>query len=70
MFIVLAMSENLPAPRNWEELAIYMMGGAVAFARFEIAVLISLVTFLTLRLMAPIKEEINDEDPDGGTRGT
>ena len=46
------------------------IGGAVAFARFEIAVLISLVTFLTLRLMAPIKEEINDEDPDGGTRGT
>lgn len=38
------------------------IGGAVAFARFEIAILISLVTFFTLRVMSPIKEKINDED--------
>ncbi len=38
------------------------IGGAVAFARFEIAILISLVTFLTLRLMSPIKQKINSDD--------
>lgn len=35
------------------------IGGAVAFSRFEIAILISVVTFLTLRLMQPIKERID-----------
>ena len=38
------------------------IGGAVAFARFEVAILISIVTFLTLRLMSPIKKEINSDD--------
>ena len=43
----------------WERCAI---GGAVAFARFEIAILISLVSFLTLRLMGPIKKKISSDD--------
>ena len=38
------------------------IGGAVAFARFEIAILISLATFLTLSFMSPIKKEINSDD--------
>ena len=38
------------------------IGGAVAFARFEIAILISLVTFLTLRVMSPIKKKIDSEE--------
>ena len=42
------------------------IGGAVAFARFEIAILISLVTFLTLRLMEPIKEKIDEGDGKPG----
>lgn len=38
------------------------IGGAVAFARFEVAILIGIVTFLTLRVMSPIKEKISNED--------
>ena len=45
------------------------IGGAVAFARFEIAMLISLVTFLTLRLMEPIKEKIDEGDGKPGPDG-
>lgn len=30
--LILIQVESLPAPRNWEEMAIYMLSGAVAFA--------------------------------------
>jgi len=38
------------------------IGTAVAWSRFEIALLLSLVNFLTLWLMRPLKQ--NDESPD------
>ena len=47
---------SLPVTWNREH------GGAVAFARFEVAILIGLVTFLTLRVMSPIKKERNSDD--------
>ena len=42
------------------------IGGAVAFSRWEIAVVISLVTFLTLRFMSPIKEHVDHKDEKSG----
>ncbi|MDQ4121183.1 MAG: MgtC/SapB family protein [Acidobacteriota bacterium] len=41
------------------------IGVAAAFSRYEIAIIISLVTFLTLRFMSPIKEKIKDEKDKG-----
>lgn len=43
------------------------IGAASAFSRFEIAIVISIATFLTLRWMAPVKEklrEIGESKPD------
>ncbi len=42
-----------------------VIGAAAAFSRYEIAIIISLVTFLTLRFMSPIKEKIKDESDKG-----
>jgi len=36
------------------------IGAAVAFQRIEIGVILSLITFLTLRLLTPIAESTND----------
>lgn len=38
------------------------IGAAVAFRRFEVAILISLVTFVTFWVMDPIKEKLNDNE--------
>ena len=38
------------------------IGGAAAFSRYEIAVVISIVTFLTLRFMSPIKEKLDHKE--------
>lgn len=40
-----------------------ILGAAAAHGRFEIAVLISLATFLTLNLLTPIERRIEKEDP-------
>ncbi len=38
------------------------IGAAVAFQRIEIGVILSLITFLTLRLLTPIAESENESD--------
>lgn len=38
------------------------LGAAVAYGRYEIAILISLVTFLTLHYMTMVKENVNNND--------
>jgi putative Mg2+ transporter-C (MgtC) family protein len=40
------------------------MGMAVGYGRYEIAVLLSLVDFLTLRLLTPVVERMKHEDED------
>jgi putative Mg2+ transporter-C (MgtC) family protein len=40
------------------------VGAAVAFARYEIAVVLSLLNFLTLRFLTPLKEGLKDESDD------
>jgi len=42
------------------------IGGAVAFSRYEIAIVISLATFFTLQFMSPIKERLDANDDDSG----
>ena len=45
------------------------VGAAVAFARYEIAIVLSLINFLTLRFLTPLKENMKDddnEDEEGG----
>jgi putative Mg2+ transporter-C (MgtC) family protein len=44
------------------------IGAAVAFHRYEIAVLVSLLTFLTLLVFEPIKGLIHNRHSGGGTR--
>jgi putative Mg2+ transporter-C (MgtC) family protein len=39
------------------------IGAAVAFRRYEIALLLSLINYATFRLLTPLKEE-SDADPD------
>jgi putative Mg2+ transporter-C (MgtC) family protein len=39
-----------------------IVGAAVAHGRFEIAIFISLITFLTLRLLTPIEQKIGKDD--------
>lgn len=47
------------------------LGAAVAYDHLEIAILVSLVTFLTLHLLTPIEKRIKsnrtDQDPDEST---
>ncbi len=38
------------------------VGAAVGFGRYDIAAVVSLAGFLTLRLLTPVKEEIEPED--------
>jgi putative Mg2+ transporter-C (MgtC) family protein len=38
------------------------IGAATALGRFEIALVLSIVTFVTLRAMAPIKSELEDRN--------
>jgi len=40
------------------------VGAAVAFARYEIALVLSLLNFLTLRFLTPLKENLKDDDRD------
>jgi putative Mg2+ transporter-C (MgtC) family protein len=42
------------------------IGVAVAFARFEIALTLALINFLTLRLVTPVKTAIGSGDDDSG----
>lgn len=39
------------------------MGAAVGFGQLDIAVIVSLVTFLTLSVLSPLKKVVLDEDP-------
>ncbi len=48
------------------------IGAAVAFSRYEIAIVLSLINFITLRWLTPIKETLKDtgqesEPEDGGS---
>jgi putative Mg2+ transporter-C (MgtC) family protein len=38
------------------------MGGAVGYGLYDIAVIISLVTFLTLRSSRPLKKSVRDQE--------
>lgn len=38
------------------------IGAAVAFRRYEIAIVLSLINFATLRLLTPLKQELQDTD--------
>ncbi|HEY7546059.1 MAG TPA: MgtC/SapB family protein [Blastocatellia bacterium] len=38
------------------------IGAAVAFGRYEIAVVLSIINFATFRLLTPLKHDLNDED--------
>jgi putative Mg2+ transporter-C (MgtC) family protein len=40
------------------------LGAAVGFGRFDIAIVISLITFLTLRILTPIEEELGKGNGD------
>lgn len=40
------------------------IGAAVAFEREEIAVVLSLITFVTLRLLTPVSENSGDDNED------
>jgi putative Mg2+ transporter-C (MgtC) family protein len=41
------------------------LGAAAAYARFEIALILAVLTFLTLRFLTPIKDRLNDSgSPD------
>ena len=51
----------------WSTAAI---GAAVAFARYEIAVCLSLVTFASLYGLTPLKEKVEELDEAGGDRGS
>jgi putative Mg2+ transporter-C (MgtC) family protein len=42
------------------------IGTASAFERYEVAVILALVNFLTLRVLAPFKSE--PDDPEGGSQ--
>jgi len=44
------------------------IGAAVALGRFEIAIVLSLVNFLTLRFLTPLKESLSEDhaEPDPG----
>jgi len=41
------------------------VGAAVAFARYEIALVLSLLNFLTLRFLTPLKENLKDDEDEG-----
>jgi putative Mg2+ transporter-C (MgtC) family protein len=45
--------------------AVGALGGAVGYGRWEIAVLLSLVIFLTLRLLTPIVERSREPEEEG-----
>lgn len=38
------------------------LGAAVAYARYEVAILISLINYLTLRFLTPLEEQIGKSD--------
>ena len=38
------------------------IGGAVAYGRYEIAIVLSIINFITLRLLTPLKENLSDKD--------
>lgn len=38
------------------------IGGAVAFGRYEIAIVLSVINFITLRLLTPLKENLSAKD--------
>lgn len=38
------------------------LGAAVAYAQYEVAILISLINYLTLRLLTPLEEQIGKSD--------
>jgi uncharacterized membrane protein YhiD involved in acid resistance len=40
------------------------LGAAVAYNQYELALLLSLVTYLTLRLLTPLEQQINKADLD------
>jgi putative Mg2+ transporter-C (MgtC) family protein len=44
------------------------IGVAVAFDRFEIALILSLINFLTLRIVGRLKKNIKENDPEGSNR--
>ena len=37
------------------------VGAAIAFNRFEIGVLVAVLNFIVLRILSPVKEEINED---------
>ncbi|MBW3536022.1 MAG: MgtC/SapB family protein [Gemmatimonadetes bacterium] len=45
------------------------MGAAVAFRRYDVAVVVSLLTFLVLRLMTPLEERLAPDDGSGTDAG-
>lgn len=42
------------------------IGAAVALGRYEIAIVLSLINFLTLRWLTPLKRELQHEGPEAG----
>jgi putative Mg2+ transporter-C (MgtC) family protein len=38
------------------------MGAAIAYSRYEIAILLSIVNYLTLRLLTPIEQQVDKKD--------
>jgi putative Mg2+ transporter-C (MgtC) family protein len=42
------------------------IGAAVAFGRYEIAIVLSLINFLTLRWLTPLKQKLKDDDDPRG----
>jgi putative Mg2+ transporter-C (MgtC) family protein len=46
--------------------SIGIVGAAVAFGRYDIAVVLSLINFLTLKALAPLKRRL--DEPDASTR--
>jgi putative Mg2+ transporter-C (MgtC) family protein len=42
------------------------IGAAVAFGRYEIAIVLSLINFLTLRWLTPLKRKLKDDDDSNG----
>lgn len=43
------------------------LGGAVGYGLYDIAVVLSLVTFATLRSLVPLKNMVRPSKPDGGS---
>jgi putative Mg2+ transporter-C (MgtC) family protein len=42
------------------------IGGAVAFGRYEIAIVLSIMNFATLRWLTPLKHSLNESEEGNG----